>query len=202
LTKELKVSDKEIEVDDPTTLNEPNISLNQPGVVYINGERIEYFIKNQNKLSQLRRGTWGTGVPTIHGTGTEVLDIGVAETIPYEDKTDIQEWDPNIRLPYIPSKDNIEVFVGGVRQRKNPYVLHNPTIHPESPEGDVNYPADFTIDENTAQLQLNSTPRVGIKTQVVRKTLTLWNDPGKDIANSSNSIAYFLKFKPKKLNNG
>ena len=202
LTKELKVSDKEIEVSDPTALNEPNIVLNQPGVIYINGERIEYFIKNQNKLSQLRRGTWGTGVPTIHGTGTEVLDIGVAETIPYEDKTDVQEWDPNTRLPYILSKDNIEVFVGGVRQRKNPYVLHDARIHPESPEGDVNYPADFTIDENTAQLHLNSTPRAGIKTQVVRKTLTLWNDPGKDIANSSNSIAYFLKFKPKKLNNG
>jgi len=202
LTKELKFSDKEVEVDDPTTLNEPNISLNQPGVVYINGERIEYFIKNQNKISQLRRGTWGTGIPKIHELGTEVLDIGVAETIPYEDKTDVQEWDPNVGLPYIPSKDSIEVFVGGVRQRKNPYTLHDARIHPESPEGDVDYPADFTIDETTAQLNLNSTPRLGIKTQVVRKTLTLWNDPGKDIANSSNSVAYFLKFKPKKLNNG
>ena len=202
LTRELKFSDKEIEVDDSTTLNQPNISLNRPGVIYINGERIEYFIKNQNKISQLRRGTWGTGIPTIHESGTEVLDIGDTETIPYEDKTDVQEWDPNIGLPYIPSKDSIEVFVGGVRQRKNPYVLHNATIHPESPEGDVNYPADFIIDENTAQLHLNSTPRLGIKTQVVRKTLTLWNDPGKDIANSSNSVAYFLKFKPKKLNNG
>jgi hypothetical protein len=202
LTKELKVSDKEIEVDDPTSLNEPNIASNQPGVVYINGERIEYFIKNQNKISQLRRGTWGTGIPTIHDLGTEVFDIGAAETIPYEDKTDVQDWDSNTALPYIPTKDGIEVFIGGIRQQKNPYTIHDPTIHPESPKGDRNYPADFTIDQNTAQLKLNSTPRLGIKAQVVRKTLTLWNDPGKDIANSSNSIAYFLKFKPKKLNNG
>ena len=202
LTKELKFTDKEIEIDDSTTLNEPNISLNQPGVVYINGERIEYFIKNQNKITQLRRGTWGTGIPTVHSLGTEVFDIGSPETIPYEDKTDIQDWDSNTDLPYIPTKDSIEVFIGGIRQQKNPYTIHDPTIHPESPQGDVDYPADFTIDQKTAQLKLNSVPRLGIKAQVVRKTLTLWNDPGKDIANSSNSIAYFLKFKPKKLNNG
>jgi hypothetical protein len=202
LAKDLKFSDKEIEIDDTTALNEPNITLNQPGVVYINGERIEYFIKNQNKITQLRRGTWGTGIPTIHSLGTEVFDIGANETIPYEDKTEIHDWLPETDLPYIPSKDSIEVFVGGVRQRKNPYVLHNPSIHPESPEGDVNYPADFTIEENTARIQLNTIPRSGIRTQVVRKTLTVWEDSGKDIANSTNSIAYFLKFTPRKLGNG
>jgi hypothetical protein len=202
LSKDLKFSDKEIELEDTTALGEPNIAINQPGVVYINGERIEYFIKNQNKISQLRRGTWGTGTPTVHNLGTEVFDIGANETVPYEDKTEIHEWEPNIDLPYFPSKDSVEVFVGGVRQRKNPYVLHNPHIHPESPQGDVDYPADFTIDENTARIQLNMIPRSGIRTQVVRKTLTVWEDPGKDIANSTNSIAYFLKFKPKKLNNG
>jgi hypothetical protein len=75
--------------------------------------------------------------------------------------------------------------------------MHDPTIHPESPEGDVEYPADFTIDETTARIQLNTVPRPGIKTQVVRKTLTVWEDSGKDIANSTNSVAYFLKFKSK-----
>ena len=202
LIKELKFSDKEIEVDDPSTLNEPNISLNQPGAVYINGERIEYFIKNQNKITQLRRGTWGTGIPQVHPLGTDVFDIGLAETIPYDDKTEIHDWVPNTNLPYIPSKDSIEVFVGGVRQRKNPYKLHDPTIHPESPQGDVEHPADFTIDETTAQIHLNTIPRPGIRTQVVRKTLTAWEDQGKDIANSTNSTAYFLKFTPKKLGSG
>jgi hypothetical protein len=202
LSKELKFSDKEIEVHDPSTLNAPDISSNQPGVVYINGERIEYFIKNQNKLTQLRRGTWGTGIPQVHALSTEVFDIGLTETIPYDDKTEIHEWVPNSDLPYIPSKDGIEVFVGGVRQRKNPYKLHDATIHPESPQGDVEHPADFTIDETTARIHLNTIPRLGIRTQVVRKTLTVWEDAGKDIANSTNSIAYFLKFTPKKLGSG
>jgi len=197
LAEDLKFSDKEIELDNITALGEPNITLNQPGVVYINGERIEYFIKNQNTITQLRRGTWGTGIPQTHPLGTEVFDIGVTETIPYEDKVEIHEWAPDTDLPYIPNKNGIEIFVGGVRQRKNKYWMHDPTIHPESPEGDVEYPADFTIDETTARIQLNTVPRPGIKTQVVRKTLTVWEDSGKDIANSTNSVAYFLKFKSK-----
>ena len=32
------------------------------GVLFINGERIEYFVKDGNSLQQLRRGTMGTGV--------------------------------------------------------------------------------------------------------------------------------------------
>jgi hypothetical protein len=202
LIKELKFSDKEIEVHDPSTLNDPDTSSNQAGAVYINGERIEYFIKNQNKITQLRRGTWGTGIPQVHTLGTEVFDIGFAETIPYDDKIEIHEWMPNSNLPYIPSKDGIEIFVGGVRQRKNPYKLHDARIHPESPQGDVDHPADFIINETTARIHLNTIPRPGIKTQVVRKTLTVWEDAGKDIANSTNSIAYFLKFTPKKLGSG
>ena len=202
LAKDLKFSDKEIELDDITSLGNPDIAQNQPGVVYVNGERIEYFIKNQNKITQLRRGTWGTGIPLIHHLGTEVFDIGVTETIPYEDKVEIYDWSPNTDLPYIPSKDGIEIFVGGVRQRKNEYWLHDAHIHPESPQGDVKHPADFTIDESTARIQLNTIPTPGIRTQVVRKTLSVWEDSGKDIANSTNSIAYFLKFKPKKVGNG
>ena len=167
-----------------------------------NNYLIEYFIKNQNKITQLRRGTWGTGIPLIHHLGTEVFDIGVTETIPYEDKVEIYDWSPNTDLPYIPSKDGIEIFVGGVRQRKNEYWLHDAHIHPESPQGDVKHPADFTIDESTARIQLNTIPTPGIRTQVVRKTLSVWEDSGKDIANSTNSIAYFLKFKPKKVGNG
>jgi hypothetical protein len=202
LAKALKFSDKQIIVEDPTTLSEPNIALNQPGAIYINGERIEYFIKDKNTLSQLRRGTWGTGIPTIHLLAAEILDIGVGETIPYEDTVEILDWAPNTKLPYTPIKDGIEVFVGGIRQRKNPYELHDPAIHPESPNGDVKHSADFTVDSVTSTVRLNTTPRLGIRTQVVRKTLNLWNDPGKDIANSSNNVAYFLKFNPKKLGKG
>ena len=44
----------------------PEKSTNTPGVLFINGERIEYFVKDGNSLQQLRRGTMGTGVKDIH----------------------------------------------------------------------------------------------------------------------------------------
>ena len=57
-------------------LSNPNRNLNLPGIIEINGERIEYYQKNGNVLSQLRRGTLGTGVPTVHLTNNYVIDLG------------------------------------------------------------------------------------------------------------------------------
>jgi hypothetical protein len=85
LIKDLLVDDKFIEVEDARTFNLPDKKRNRPGVVEIHGERIEYFTINGNVLSRLRRGTLGTGVPAIHSAGTFVQDIGVSETIPYND---------------------------------------------------------------------------------------------------------------------
>jgi hypothetical protein len=212
LAEDLHYYDKQIVVEDPACLNEPNISLNNPGVIYVNGERIEYFIKEGNTLSQLRRGTWGTGIATKHEKFEKVLDIGSNETVPYRDREEITTWPPKeypdalldsthlIELPYVPTKDGIEVFVGGVRQRKDPYTLHDDSIHPESPEGDVEYPADFSVDDLNPQVRLEYIPTTpGVRIQVIRKTLTSWNDPGKTLADSTNSVAYFLKINPRKL---
>ena len=43
-------------------------------MLFINGERIEYFVKDGNSLQQLRRGTMGTGVKDIHSIGDELFD--------------------------------------------------------------------------------------------------------------------------------
>jgi hypothetical protein len=202
-------------VEDSSALNDPSIETNTPGAIYVNGERIEYFVKIGNVLSQLRRGTWGTGIANVHKTLEKVLDIGVNETVPYKDVEEIITWPPKefpdalldsthlIELPYIPNKDSIEVFVGGIRQRKNPYILHHDEIHPESPEGDVHYPADFAVDDSNPQVRLEHIPDTpGVKIQVVRKVLTPWNDLGKNLAESTNEVAYFLKTNPRKLDNG
>jgi hypothetical protein len=140
------------------------------------------------------------------------LDIGSNETIPYRDREEVTTWPPEeypnalldsthlIELPYIPNKDGIEVFVGGVRQRKNPYTLHDAILHPESPEGDRSYPADFAVDYLNPQIRLEHIPDTpGVRIQVIRKTLTLWNDSGKNLADSTNKVAYFLKTNPRKL---
>ena len=114
LTQDLYYYDNEIFVKDAGNFDKPNPKLNKPGIIEINGERIEYFtIKNNNTLGQLRRGTLGTGVPTVHGSGSRVQDIGPSETIPYVDtfKTetvlvDGVNVDMIIPLSFIPGKSN------------------------------------------------------------------------------------------------
>jgi hypothetical protein len=63
-----------------------NKSNNLPGIIFVNGERIEYFVKENNTLRQLRRGTLGTGVKSIHETGTKVYNQSSSKTIPYRDR--------------------------------------------------------------------------------------------------------------------
>jgi len=44
-------------------------------------------VKQGNSLRQIRRGTLGTGVNTLLTTGTEVIEQGPSENIPYRDET-------------------------------------------------------------------------------------------------------------------
>ena len=82
ITTELVPEATTIEVRDGTKL--PEVTGTIPGVIFVDKERIEYFIKNGATLSQLRRGTLGTGIK-VHGSGTKVVDASGTQTIPYAD---------------------------------------------------------------------------------------------------------------------
>lgn len=86
LLQDLTYLDTRILVADGDKLPDPNRSLNLPGVIEIEGERIEYLVKEGNVLRQLRRGTLGTGVRTIYDVDTLVADLGPEQTIPYSDQ--------------------------------------------------------------------------------------------------------------------
>ena len=86
LASPLHFYDSTIVVEDSALLATPSASVNKPGVVFINGERIEYLRKDGNVLRQLRRGTLGTGVKPIHDTGSLVRDQSVVQTVPYRDE--------------------------------------------------------------------------------------------------------------------
>jgi len=150
LAQELNWYDTQIVVKDGTVLTTPNPSTNKPGVIEIAGERIEYFKKDLNILSQLRRGTLGTGVRSYSNVGTSVQDIGTDSTIPYSDITDVRpiisdgvtttfNLDLGFTLdPTFTDYNSLfEVFVGGQddlrRLKKYDYVHYNPTLAPYSP---------------------------------------------------------------------
>ena len=199
LAKDLKQKDLTIEVENGAVLTEPNRTLNLPGIIEINGERIEYLTKTGNVLGQLRRATLGTGSPAIHKLTSVVLDIGPTETIPYNDEFIVESSigdgsTKNIRLSYAPTKvdvdwytdtipanngrsDEIEVFVGGYRLKKTAYSLFGENNqYPDSPEGDSQYEAEFSVD-GTEQVRLTNEVAENVKITVIKKVGRVWEDP-------------------------
>lgn len=87
LVDPLRYYDPRIVVVNAAGLTEPNANLNQPGIVFIAGERIEYLKKTGNVLSQLRRGTLGTGIAESYPVGTKIRDQSQGHTVPYNDLT-------------------------------------------------------------------------------------------------------------------
>ena len=207
LAQDLSVYDLRIEVADGTKLGEPNKSNNVPGIIWINGERIEYFIKEGNTLRQIRRGTLGTGVAEVHLTGEKVQDQGVSETIPYKDETisSVYTADTSTNryvLDWIPASINeFEVFVGGKRLRKHAIDIFNPAIALDSPEGDetIEQEVRLLIENGQAIIDLTNAPLEGTRIIVVRKLGKLWADLGISLSNANTDIARFLRAAPSEL---
>jgi len=83
LTADVAVTDDTIYVADVSKLGEPNLEQGIFGQIIIGGERITYRNRNtgNNSVSELRRGTAGTGV-YIHSTDDIVSDVGAGEQLP------------------------------------------------------------------------------------------------------------------------
>jgi hypothetical protein len=84
LTQDLHYDDDEIHVADASKLMQPSPSTLNPGVVYINGEKITYYARDlaTNKLSQIGRGAGITSTPAVHASGTRVEDAGSSLAVP------------------------------------------------------------------------------------------------------------------------
>ena len=252
LAKNLKWNDTSIVLTDASNFEAPNPAANKPGVVEIRGERIEYFAINYstNTLSQLRRGTLGTGVFSLNLVGSNVQDIGGAETIPYTDsqivKQVISDGSNTVPLDFIPKNVNeIEVFVGGynnggewtsgatysvgaivnqgpysyrcvtahtsttffadianwaffignIRLKKTAYSVFNINNAPDSPAGDVTFPADFTVDGTSAKITLTNLLDFGTQVTIVKNTGSAW-DNSTSVLYDTTTIGQFLRATP------
>ena len=84
LARDLNIEDTAVYVTDVTALPEPAPWLAHPGVVYINGEKLTYYGVDlaNNALTQIRRGTWGTGAPAKHIINSQVVDASLNQKIP------------------------------------------------------------------------------------------------------------------------
>ena len=187
LTESLLPDDLYMEVLDASKLPVPSKSANKPGIVFVDGERIEYFVRdtNNNMLRQLRRGTLGTGVKDEYPAGTAILDNSSSKNIPYADELESREiendgsstvFDTVFNLSGFDLKqgqnyrDFFEVFVGGRRLRKNAMQMYQfdmvddngdivQATAPDSPAGDaaVEKEFDIIVDPNTGNVSLELT---------------------------------------------
>lgn len=84
LTANLNLTDANIHVANAAALAAPSLQWNRPGILFINGEKISYWVRdtNNNVISQIRRGVDGTYMPTVHATGTRVVDSSFQQLVP------------------------------------------------------------------------------------------------------------------------
>jgi hypothetical protein len=217
LTKELNYYDNELEVNDATTLSTPQLKL--PGIVTINGERIEYLQKVGNLLKDLRRGTLGTSIANTHPIDSYVVDVGYQEIVPYKESQDRYDFVADgsseiyTGLPFVPPArknqqgtlveftyastipdnfypcDTIEVFVQGRRLRKDPITVYDSTVGSHSPAGDVTIEAEFSVDNQTNSIRITQTPPAGARITVIKRTGKVWYNQGADEVTSGVTLS-------------
>ena len=81
LVSDITPTDTSITVLDGSVLTPPDLANRIPGVILVDGERIEFYQLIGNELTQLKRGALGTGIKNRHVSGTTVVDQGVGQTI-------------------------------------------------------------------------------------------------------------------------
>jgi hypothetical protein len=84
LTSPLYFNDANISVANAAALFTPNLSSNEPGVIFIGAERITYWTANtvSNTLGRIRRGTQGTAAANTYNIGTSVIDSSTQQIVP------------------------------------------------------------------------------------------------------------------------
>ena len=220
LSKDLNYYDLQIEVTNASTLVEPNASRNIPGVVEIGNERIEYLQKTGNILSQLRRGCLGTSIAELHVSGSNVVNVSATESIPYNDQQDRYDFVSDGStlligpLDFVPTKstrtnwfrstisedygpcDQLEIFAGGQRLRKDPLDLYNEDLGSYSPAADEKLEAEFSVDGDNPYIKLTTAVPSGTRITMIRRTGKTWNDRAPSTATASNGITLHKNSNP------
>jgi len=82
IAEPLNQLDTVVKVVNGDKLADPDLAGNNPGVIFVNNERITYWEKSGNELKNIRRGTMGTSIPFRHYTNDLVIDSSSRQNIP------------------------------------------------------------------------------------------------------------------------
>jgi len=89
----------------------------------------------------------------------------------------------------------MDILLGNIRLKKQPYKIHNVDNAPDSPEGDVQLDAEFAVDGFSNELRLTHQLTFGTRVTVVKRTGIAW-DSTTNILDDDSKIARFLKAVP------
>jgi len=200
LTQALGIDDTEIYVDNGVVLPIPVPSQNAPGIVFIAGERIEYFVKTGNVLSRIKRATLGTGARDLYEVGTAVIDQGRNQSVPYKESiityntlTNIitTTYSTDISLGSFVFNDSadpadqIEVYYRGQKLVKSVVSKHNFEVSYDSgevPTSDTDIPSEFTVElvggQNVLRLNLQNPIVDKARVTIIQKKGQLWYERG------------------------
>jgi len=186
LSQNLLLTDEVISVEDASKLTQPDPATNRPGIILVDGERIEFFVVVNNQLRQLRRSTLGTGPRGIYYAGTTVVDQGISQTIPFKESKQststvvttatatysLAGWINFNSITDIYGRsspkavDQIEVRYQGIALLKPGLVTSthdanvaydsSSTAYTSTATGDTVIPYGFTINTATSELTLNT----------------------------------------------
>jgi len=213
LSKELMYTDTEIHVVDASKIVPPNPAQNKPGVILIDGERIEFLAKEGNVLKQLRRSTLGTGPAFLSEEGTKIIDQSPQQTIPYLDGVYSQTTITSTSTVYnidtstivfstlTNAIDQISVFYGGRLLRKSELDLHNPLVSFNTTASSiVIIDSEFSVNTTTNELVLNIPEGVssGTDLTIVQKRGYVWTGT-ESLLTSLAPQAVFLRAKEAEL---
>ena len=212
LTQDLRYYDTEIHVADTSSLSDPIVNRNIPGLVEINGERIEYMVKTATTLSQLRRGSYGTAIGEVYLTGQPVINLGPTEAIPYTENQEKYSFVSDGSsllvgpLDFIPQQgvrsawyrstiptdfgacDQLEVFAGGTRLRKNPITQYDESLGASSPAADIQIEAEFSVDGINPYVRLTTAVPAGTRITIMRRLGSLWYARGTTTATTGTTL--------------
>ncbi len=212
LDKDFNYFDNEITLVDASPLASP--SKDQPGIITIQGEKIQYYEKIGNVLKNIRRGLFGTAIRAVYPKNTLVVDTGFLEFIPYQEaqekedfisdgtsllvgplnflpgKANISNWYRNTIPTNFGRCDQIEVFVGGRRLRKDATKIYDSTVGAYSPAGDIDIEAEFSVDGINENIRLTYPVPAGTRITVIRRQGRLWYDRGASTATTGQGLSY------------
>jgi len=146
-----------------------------------NYDSVEVFVGGYDVTSE-----WASGANYVVGT---IVTVG-----PYQYRCITAHTSST---NFASDSANWVFFIGNIRLKKNSYAVFNVNQAPYSPEGDVTFPADFTVDGISAQVTLTNLLTPGTGVTVIKMTGVDFD--GKktvNILNDNGAVAQFIKATP------